>query len=69
MKGARLLGLVLLILGVLSLAFGGFSYTDTDSAKLGPIKVEVKDRERVNVPVWAGLAAAIAGGVLLARKA
>jgi hypothetical protein len=68
MKGAKLLGLVLLILGVLSLAFGGFSYTDTDSAKLGPIKVEVRDRERVNVPVWAGLAAAIVGGVLLARK-
>jgi hypothetical protein len=68
MKGARLLGLVLLVLGVLSLAFGGFSYTDSDSAKLGPIKVEVKDQERVNVPVWAGLAAAIAGGVLLARK-
>jgi hypothetical protein len=53
---------------VCSLAFGGFSYTDTDSAKLGPVEVEVKDRERVNVPVWAGLAAAIAGGVLLARK-
>jgi hypothetical protein len=68
MKGAKLLGLVLLILGLLSLAFGGFSYTDTDSAKLGPIEVEVKDREKVNVPVWAGLAAAIAGGVLLARK-
>jgi hypothetical protein len=68
MKGAKLLGLVLLILGVVSLAFGGFSYTDTDSAKVGPIKVEIKDRERLNVPVWAGLAAAIAGGILLARK-
>lgn len=68
MKGAKLLGLVLLILGVLSLAFGGFSYTDTDSAKLGPIKVEVKDRERVNIPLWAGVAVAIAGGVLLAKK-
>jgi hypothetical protein len=53
---------------VVSLAVGGFSYTDTDSAKVGPIKVEIKDRERVNVPAWAGLAAAIAGGVLLARK-
>jgi hypothetical protein len=68
MKGAKLLGLVLLILGVLALAFGGFSYTDTDSAKLGPLEVEVKDRERVNIPLWAGVAAAVAGGVLLARK-
>ena len=68
MKGTKLLGLVLLILGLLALAFGGFSYTDTDSAKIGPIKVEVKDRERVNIPLWAGVAAAIVGGILLARK-
>lgn len=68
MKRTKLLGLVLLILGVLSLAFGGFSYTDTDSAKVGPFKVEVKDTERVNIPLWAGAAVAIVGGILLVRK-
>jgi hypothetical protein len=68
MKGTKLLGLVLLILGLLALAFGGFSYTDTDSAKVGPFKVEVKDRETVNIPLWAGMAVAIVGGILLARK-
>jgi hypothetical protein len=35
---------------------------------LGPIHFEVKDRERVNIPLWAGVVAAIVGGVLLARK-
>jgi hypothetical protein len=35
---------------------------------LGPIHFEVKDKERVNVPLWAGVAAAIVGGVLLARR-
>ena len=69
MKGTKLLGLVLLALGILSLAYGGFSYTkDTDKVNLGPIHVEVKDKERVNVPLWAGVAVAILGGVLLARK-
>lgn len=69
MKGTKLLGVVLLALGILALAYGGFSYTkETDKVDLGPIHIEVKDRERVNVPLWAGVAVAIAGGILLARK-
>ena len=56
-------------MGILALAYGGFSYTkDTDKVDVGPIHLEVKDKERVNIPLWAGVAAAIAGGVLLARK-
>jgi uncharacterized protein YneF (UPF0154 family) len=69
MKGTKLLGVVLLVLGILAVAYGGFSYTKkTDEVNLGPVHVEVKDRERVNIPLWAGLVVAIAGGVLLARK-
>jgi hypothetical protein len=69
MKGTKLLGAVLLGLGLLALAYGGFSYTKkTDQMNLGPFHVEVADRERVNIPLWAGVAVAIVGGVLLARK-
>jgi hypothetical protein len=69
MKGTKLLGAVLLIAGILALAFGGFSYTkDTDKVNVGPIHIQVQDKERVNIPLWAGIAAAIVGGVLLARK-
>jgi hypothetical protein len=69
MKGTKLLGAVLLALGILALAYGGFSYTkDTDKVNLGPIHIEVKDKERVNVPLWVGVGAAIVGGLLLARK-
>ncbi len=69
MKGTKLLGAVLLGLGILALAYGGFSYTKkTDEVNLGPIHLEVKDKERVNVPLWAGVCVAIVGGVLLARK-
>jgi hypothetical protein len=69
MKGTKLLGAVLLALGILALAYGGFSYTKkTDEVNLGPVHFEVKDKERVNVPLWAGVGVAIAGGVLLARK-
>jgi hypothetical protein len=69
MKGTKLLGVVFLALGLLALAYGGFSYTkDTDRVNLGPVHLEVKDRERVNIPLWAGVGMAIVGGVLLARK-
>lgn len=69
MTGTKLLGAVLLALGLLSLAYGGFSYTkDTDKVNVGPIHLTVEDRERVNIPLWAGLAVAVVGGVLLARK-
>ncbi len=69
MQGTKLLGAILLVLGILAVAYGGFSYTkDTDKIDLGPIHIEVQDKERINVPLWAGIAVAIAGGVLLARK-
>jgi hypothetical protein len=69
MKGTKILGAVLLALGILALAYGGFSYTkETDKVNLGPIHIEVKDKERVNIPLWAGVVVAIVGGVLLARR-
>ena len=67
MKGTKLLGIVLLGLGILSLAYGGFSYTkETHDANIGPIHLSVKDKEHVNIPLWAGVAAAVGGGALLA---
>lgn len=69
MKGTKLLGVVLLALGILALAYGGFSYTkSTERASIGPFRIEVQDKERVNIPLWAGLAVAIVGGILVARK-
>jgi hypothetical protein len=69
MTRTKLLGAALLGIGLLALAFGGFSYTrQTEKLNVGPIHVTVTDKERVNVPLWAGIAMAIVGGVLLARK-
>lgn len=69
MQGTKLLGAILLGLGILAVAYGGFSYVkSTDNVNLGPIQIEVQDKERVNVPLWAGIAVAIVGGVLLGRK-
>ena len=65
----RLIGILLLIIGVLALAYGGFSYTrETHGARLGPLELQVQDRERVNIPFWAGAAFVIGGAALLVRK-
>ena len=70
MNSVKTMAIVLIILGVLVLAYGGFSYTkETHNAKIGPIEFSVKDKETVNVPIWAGVGAIVAGLVLLfARK-
>jgi hypothetical protein len=66
MNAIRIAAIALIVAGVLALMYGGFSYTkSTTTAKLGPIELSVKDRETVNVPVWAGIAAIVAGGALL----
>jgi len=66
MKIVRVLGILLIIAGALGLAYGQFSYTrETHEADLGPIQFEVRDKETVNVPTWAGLGAVGLGIILL----
>ncbi|OZA13730.1 MAG: hypothetical protein B7X94_01930 [Hydrogenophilales bacterium 17-62-8] len=66
MNAIKLLGAALIVAGVLGLIYGGFTYTkDTHEAKLGPIEFTIKDRETVNVPIWAGVGALAAGVFLL----
>jgi TRAP-type C4-dicarboxylate transport system permease small subunit len=65
MNATRLAALVLIIAGVLGLAYGGFTYTkDTHDAKIGPLELSITEKETVNIPIWLG-AAAVIGGVLL----
>ena len=66
MTPIKLVALVLIVAGALGLAYGGFSYTkDTTVVKLGPIELSAKEKQTVNVPVWAGIGAIVVGGLLL----
>lgn len=66
MNALKVVALALIVLGALALAYGGFSYTsDTHHTDIGPLHMSVSEKERVNVPLWAGVAAIIAGGLLL----
>ncbi|MBP7572976.1 MAG: hypothetical protein KA777_03260 [Rhodoferax sp.] len=66
MNAVKMAGIVLIVAGALGLAYGSFSWTkETHEAKLGPIELSVKEKQTVNVPVWAGVGAIVAGGLLL----
>ncbi|MDP3250698.1 MAG: hypothetical protein Q8M77_02170 [Hydrogenophaga sp.] len=66
MNTAKLVGIILIAAGVIGLVYGSFSYTkDTSAVKLGPVELTVKEKETVNVPVWAGVGAIVVGGLLL----
>ncbi len=66
MSSMKMVAFVLILVGALALAYGGFTYTkDTHDADIGPIHMSVEEKERVNIPLWAGVGAIVLGGVLL----
>ena len=66
MDAIKMLAIVLIVAGGLGLAYGGFTYTkETHQAKLGPIELSVKETQTVNIPIWAGVGAIVAGMALL----
>jgi TRAP-type C4-dicarboxylate transport system permease small subunit len=69
METKKLAAVVLLVIGILALAYGGFSYTkQTHQADIGSLHLSVDERHRVNVPVWLGVGAVLIGGLLLMRR-
>jgi hypothetical protein len=66
MNTIRIAAIALIVAGVLGLVYGGISYTtETHGTKLGPIELKVTEKERINVPTWAGVAGILIGGALL----
>ena len=66
MNAVKMLAIALIVVGSLGLVYGSFTYTkETHQAKLGSMELSIKDTETVNVPVWAGVAALVAGVILL----
>ena len=66
MNAIRMMAVILIVAGVMGLAYGGFTYTrETHQAKIGPVDISVKDTQTVNVPIWAGIGAIVVGGLLL----
>ena len=66
MNAGKIVAIVLIVAGALGLAYGSFTYTkETHDVKVGPLEMSVQEKETVNVPVWAGVGAIVAGALLL----
>lgn len=66
MSAMKIVAIVLIVAGVLALVYGGFTYTkETHEANVGPFNLSVKENKTVNIPVWAGVGAVVAGGALM----
>jgi len=66
MSAVKIVGMILILAGTLALVYRTFSYTkETHEAKIGPLELQLKEKETINVPTWAGVASIVIGGILL----
>lgn len=69
MSALKIVAILLIAAGIVGLLYGGITYTrTTHEAKIGPFEMSTKDKKTVNIPVWAGVAAIVVGGVLLVAR-
>jgi cobalt transporter subunit CbtB len=66
MSGLKIVAIVLIVAGIAGLVYGKFTYTKaTHEAKIGSLDLSIKEKQTVNIPMWAGIAAIAAGALLL----
>ena len=69
MSGMKIVGIVLVILGIVGLAYGGLSWTSRETVvDAGPIEITADKTERVPLPPLAGGLLLVAGVVLILKK-
>ena len=66
MSGIKMAGIVLIAVGILGLAYRGFSYTEeTHGAQIGPLDLTVNEQRTLRIPTWAGVGTLLVGSFLL----
>ncbi|MGB6428943.1 MAG: hypothetical protein WBF06_00035 [Candidatus Acidiferrales bacterium] len=67
MRGATILGIVLIVIGVISLAYQGIDYTTHKKVlDMGPIQATVEHHHTIPLPPVIGIVALIGGVAVLA---
>jgi hypothetical protein len=62
----KLIGIVLVVLGILALVYGGISYSKNRTVlEVGPMSVTATEQKHIPVPAIAGVAALLGGVALL----
>lgn len=66
MTAARIAGIVLIVIGLIGLIWGGISWTSTETiVDMGPIQAQSQERETIPITPIVGGIALVAGIVLL----
>jgi uncharacterized membrane protein HdeD (DUF308 family) len=66
-KPAIVIGIILIVIGIVALAWQGISYTTTERVvDLGPLKVEAQKERTIPLPPILGVLALVGGIVLVA---
>ena len=62
MKAATIVGIVLIVIGLVGFAMGGFSFThEKKDVDLGPLQVEHKQKKTIPIPPVVSAIAVVAG--------
>ncbi len=66
---STVVGILLIVLGVIALAYGGITYTREKTViDLGPIEARAEQRETIPLPPVLGVLALVGGVVLLVKS-
>jgi uncharacterized membrane protein YidH (DUF202 family) len=66
MKPLTVIGVILIVVGLVALAYQGITYTTSEKVvDLGPVKVEAKREKTIPLPPYSGVAAVVVGLVLV----
>ena len=69
MSALKVAGILLVVLGIVGLAYGGLSWTSRDTiVDAGPIEITADKTERLPLPPLAGGLLLVAGVVLILKK-
>ncbi len=69
MSIVKIVGITLIAVAALGLAYGGFRASDTTEMQIGTIEMSVTGSRNLAVPMWAAIAAIVLGGALLLAPA
>jgi uncharacterized membrane protein YidH (DUF202 family) len=62
---ARGVGIVLILLGLAGLAWGGFNWNQKKNVEFGPLDLQVTEKHTLPIPPIAGAVAVVAGLALV----
>jgi drug/metabolite transporter (DMT)-like permease len=62
----RMIGILLIIVGVIGVVWGGVTYIkDRDTTHIGPVDIVVESKDRISISPVVGVAALVVGGLLV----